>query len=95
VTHLAGFARWIYSLVGKEDRVDTRLVDLVSTHALFWEDMYERHQEKMLDESLAETFPASDAVSMSQPGGGFDNAEQLAAAAKSAANDEFFSQGDR
>jgi hypothetical protein len=32
---------------------------------------------------------------MSQPGGGFDDAEHLAAAANSAANDEFFSQGDR
>jgi hypothetical protein len=32
--------------------------------------LYERHRENVLDQSLADTFPASDPVSMSQPGGG-------------------------
>jgi hypothetical protein len=32
--------------------------------------MYERHRENVLDQSLADTFPASDPVSVSQPGGG-------------------------
>jgi hypothetical protein len=32
--------------------------------------MYERHREQVLDRSLADTFPASDPVSVSQPGGG-------------------------
>jgi hypothetical protein len=56
--------------------------------------MYERHQEKMLDQSLADTFPASDAVSMSQPGGGLDNAALLADIAKSALNSEYFADVD-
>jgi hypothetical protein len=33
--------------------------------------MYE-HRENLLDQALAETFPASDAVSVAQPGGGAD-----------------------
>ncbi len=32
--------------------------------------MYETHRENMLDQALADTFPASDAVSVAQPGGG-------------------------
>jgi hypothetical protein len=93
VAHLEGFERWIGRLLGKEGKVDTCLVDVPPTHALSG-GMYERHQEKMLDQSLADTFPASDAVSMSQPGGGFDNAAQLAAIAKSASNSEYFADTD-
>lgn len=32
--------------------------------------MYESHRENLLDQALADTFPASDAVSVAQPGGG-------------------------
>ena len=32
--------------------------------------MYEKHRENLLDQSLADTFPASDPVSLAQPGGG-------------------------
>jgi hypothetical protein len=32
--------------------------------------MDERHRENVLDQSLADTFPASDPVSITQPGGG-------------------------
>jgi hypothetical protein len=95
VTHLNGFGGWIDRLFGKEGRVDICLVDHASTHRLTGESMYERHQDRMLDQSLADTFPASDAVSMSQSGGGFDNAAQLAAAAKSASNSEFFAGGEQ
>ena len=34
--------------------------------------MYDKHRENLLDQSLADTFPASDAVSIAQPGGGVD-----------------------
>lgn len=32
--------------------------------------MHEKHHEHLLDQSLADTFPASDPVSLVQPGGG-------------------------
>ncbi|HSU44761.1 MAG TPA: hypothetical protein VLN42_11145 [Casimicrobiaceae bacterium] len=32
--------------------------------------MIEGHREKLLDQALADTFPASDPVSVAQPGGG-------------------------
>ena len=32
--------------------------------------MHENHREHLLDQALADTFPASDAVSVAQPGGG-------------------------
>jgi hypothetical protein len=35
--------------------------------------MVEGHREKLLDQALADTFPASDPVSVAQPGGGPDN----------------------
>ena len=93
VTRLEGFEHWIVRLLGNEGRVDTCPVDLPSAHARA-SGMYERHQEKMLDQSLADTFPASDAVSMSQPGGGLDNAALLADIAKSASNSEYFADVD-
>jgi hypothetical protein len=34
--------------------------------------MVEGHREKLLDQALADTFPASDPVSAAQPGGGED-----------------------
>ena len=34
--------------------------------------MYEKHLENLLDMSLADTFPASDPLSITQPGGGTD-----------------------
>lgn len=34
--------------------------------------LYEQHRENLLDQSLAETFPASDPVSIAQPGGDAD-----------------------
>jgi hypothetical protein len=36
--------------------------------------MAEGHREKLLDQALADTFPASDPVSVAQPGGGPDSA---------------------
>jgi hypothetical protein len=54
--------------------------NLRPTAALSGEKMYDVHRENVLDQSLAETFPASDAVSIAQPGGGVDtSAAQLAA----------------
>jgi hypothetical protein len=35
--------------------------------------MAEQHREKLLDQALADTFPASDPVSVAQPGGGPDS----------------------
>jgi hypothetical protein len=35
--------------------------------------MAEGHREKLLDQALADTFPASDPVSVAQPGGGPDS----------------------
>jgi len=36
--------------------------------------MIEGHREKLLDQALADTFPASDPVSVAQPGGGAESA---------------------
>lgn len=41
--------------------------------------MNDRHRENVLDQSLADTFPASDAVSIAQPGGGIGPSAALAA----------------
>ena len=39
--------------------------------------MAEGHREKLLDQALADTFPASDPVSAAQPGGGPDSGAPL------------------
>ena len=70
IAELNGYHHWVAPLVGADGRIDTFFADLPAGVAGSGGEIYERHRENVLDQSLADTFPASDAVSIAQPGGG-------------------------
>jgi len=74
IAELDGYRHWVEPLVGADGRIDAFFADLRTAVAgsggEMYEKMYERHRENVLDQSLADTFPASDPVSITQPGGG-------------------------
>jgi hypothetical protein len=69
IAELNDYHHWVAPLVGADGRIDIFFADLPGAVPGSGGEICERHRENVLDQSLADTFPASDAVSIAQPGG--------------------------